>query len=290
MRQPWTGGNSDGAGSTSEEDDSDEDTSDEDSSGDEADASSASAGSGHSKLAQERVKQREAGFEWELKPHPIDNRQRRVPWHLTLNMENPQLKSPLDFFLHFLPIAALRDVATFTDETGSTEEADWRPLLYPEFLRFIAVVFLMSLDTFAYRRFIWMRDPDSSLKQAESIRSLMSRNRFEAILRCLTLSPPIPNIEAERGIGAGRCWVNALNRRFAAAVTAGEHLVVDESMISCLSLQCKFKAKIPRKPIPVGIEFKTVCDGESKILLFMEPNEGKVSNLSSACACVCVCV
>lgn len=59
--------------------------------------------------------------------------------------------------------------------------------------------------------------------------------------------------------------------------TAGDFLCIDESKVKAYHRYLTGKGKIIRKPRPIGNEFKTLCDGRSKIVLYIEMHEGKES-------------
>ena len=69
--------------------------------------------------------------------------------------------------------------------------------------------------------------------------------------------------------------LNAINSHLKETVCQGETLCIDESMVKSFAKNLKGKMKIIRKPRPIGNEFKTLCDADTKIVLHMELYEGK---------------
>ncbi|CAG8856605.1 14512_t:CDS:1, partial [Gigaspora margarita] len=72
-------------------------------------------------------------------------------------------------------------------------------------------------------------------------------------------------------------FVDAYNKNLIEAVKPGKTLCIDESMNSWLGSKNKIPGcrKIPRKPHPVGQEWKTVADGSTNIIIQLEPCEDK---------------
>lgn len=55
----------------------------------------------------------------------------------------------------------------------------------------------------------------------------------------------------------------------------GHLLTMDETMVWWTGLRSAHLTYLPRKPTPLGFQLKTLCDGQSHILLNMEICEGK---------------
>ena len=115
----------------------------------------------------------------------------------------------------------------------------------------------------------------------------MSLNRFEDIIRFLQFSS---DKDKDDQIIS---FIDAVNSSFKDALVAGDTLVVDESMVKSFHRGLKSKMKIIRKPRPIGNEYKTLCDGRSKVVLHIELYEGKdimknkehVKEYRATCAC-----
>lgn len=79
-----------------------------------------------------------------------------------------------------------------------------------------------------------------------------------------------------------RGFIDAFNSNRAATVVPGATITVDEIMSGWEGKELKYHpkgcphvTKIPRKPVPCGMEGKSSCDGESNIMLRIEIQEGK---------------
>ncbi|CAG8829392.1 38375_t:CDS:2, partial [Gigaspora margarita] len=68
---------------------------------------------------------------------------------------------------------------------------------------------------------------------------------------------------------------NAFNDNLSHAITPGSYLCIDESMCQWMGKIDKgpFQRKIPRKPHPIGCEFKAVADAQANLFLRLDPAE-----------------
>ena len=58
-------------------------------------------------------------------------------------------------------------------------------------------------------------------------------------------------------------------------MTPGPSLTLDEALISSWYRGTEGRKKIPRKPRPVGVELKNLCDSKTMINLVLEKQEAK---------------
>jgi Transposase IS4 len=110
----------------------------------------------------------------------------------------------------------------------------------------------------------------------------MTRHRFQTLSRCMRFADYDEGIVNEDPWCPIRPFINGFNYCRGRFVYVSGDLVIDECMSSWRgfdSFECIFalphKTKIIRKPEGVGAELKSLCDGESGILLFLEFMEGK---------------
>ena len=64
----------------------------------------------------------------------------------------------------------------------------------------------------------------------------------------------------------------------AEALHASETLVADESMLAWMGKHMPGWIIVPQKPKPQGLEWKTLCDIKTKLLLNIDIQEGKLRN------------
>ncbi|CAO3621055.1 unnamed protein product [Mucor hiemalis] len=67
-----------------------------------------------------------------------------------------------------------------------------------------------------------------------------------------------------------RSTIDAFNDRMAYCITPGKYLVIDESMNQWLGTGMPNLKKVPRKPHPIGQEFKTLADHHTYCILRMD--------------------
>ena len=104
---------------------------------------------------------------------------------------------------------------------------------------------------------------------------MMSRKRFESILKSIRLSDKEPPGYKDR-FWEIRDLVEAFNKRMTEAFVCGYLSCLDESMSPWTSqYTCPGWMYVPRKPHPMGNEYHTICCALSGILFAMELVEGK---------------
>ncbi|RHZ60427.1 hypothetical protein Glove_353g35 [Diversispora epigaea] len=91
----------------------------------------------------------------------------------------------------------------------------------------------------------------------------MSHQRFRNIIKYLTLTDVLAN---EDPFHFARQFHNAFNENLAKVILPGPYLCMDESM-------CQWMGKIPKKPHPIGCEFKALADTQINLFLRLDPTE-----------------
>ena len=111
-------------------------------------------------------------------------------------------------------------------------------------------------------------DPDNFIGQiaksllfsSMSFSKIMSRTRFETILKFLKLSAA--DDEDQQVLD----FVAAVKKSFQKSLISGSFINIDESIIKSFYRNLKGKVKIIRKPRPNGNELKNLADGTSEIV------------------------
>ena len=100
----------------------------------------------------------------------------------TMARADPSLRTVLGYFLHFFPIDFIKTtVITATKESLSDPLTPWE-----EFLRFLAILFLLARTQGVPRRMFWANNsPDNFSGAPFRLHEYMSRRRFESILKHL---------------------------------------------------------------------------------------------------------
>ena len=104
----------------------------------------------------------------------------------------------------------------------------------------------------------------------------LSRDRYLRITRYLSEAAPLPDGDLDRDRWRDVTWmIEAFNKSRKMHVKPGWLLCVDESMIAWTGNGCPHLSYVPRKPEPLGIEIKNLCDATSGVMLFLEIQDNK---------------
>ncbi len=96
----------------------------------------------------------------------------------------------------------------------------------------------------------------------------MARDRFEAIKAQFATHPLNPDY-SDRWYPI-RDFVDRFNKNRRENIFPSWRVVVDECMCAWRGKDLPHLSFIPRKPEPYGVEFKSIADGESGVLLTLE--------------------
>ena len=213
------------------------------------------------KLEEQKSKWKEGG--WTIDPCE------RHSFGPKLHLEAYEMVDELGYLLHFLPVSYIQDVIIpAANDLGLKNVANFQIISYEEFIIFLCLVYSMEIVKLPERRMYW-RDNQSDLFPNMEFGKHMSRNRFEEILAYLQFS------FAEDKTQQVLDFLEAVNKNLDAAVSAGQYVCIDESMIKAFHHDLPGKIKIKRKPRPIGNEVKDMSDATSMIVIRMELYEGK---------------
>ncbi|RHZ53471.1 hypothetical protein Glove_441g18 [Diversispora epigaea] len=181
--------------------------------------------------------------------------------------------TPRQFFERFLPIEYIMStVLPSTNTRARASERYWKDLTWMEFMKFIGILTIMTYVRCADICDYW------SIEQKTGGVSLgfgqyMSHRRFRDIVKFLTLTDT--PIDDNDPFYFARKFHNEFNENLAKAITPGSILCIDESMCQWMGKIDKgpFQRKIPRKPHPIGCEFKTMADARTNLFLQLDPVE-----------------
>jgi hypothetical protein len=156
----------------------------------------------------------------------------------------------------------------------------WEPITLKDFRAFLGIVLLMGIKDLPCIRDYW-RISEPSL-YCPIIASVMSRDRFEQILRCLHLVNK-DTVETDKHsplydpLIKCRWLLEALIRNSQALQNADEYLCVDESIVAYAGRYCAFKQYIPSKPTRYGIKVWMLCCSTTKYCYVFEVYVGKTN-------------
>ena len=150
-----------------------------------------------------------------------------------------------------------------TNLFASKENEKWKDVTFVEFINFLGLMYFMEVYRLPEQSMYWRTEADGAFL-GMCFGKYMTRNRFEDIIKYLTLS-----FEENRD-HQFNSFFDAVNKQFKQTIVPGDFICIDESMVKAYQRTLRAKKKIRRKPQPVGNEFHTICDGLSKIVLHME--------------------
>ena len=187
---------------------------------------------------------------------------------------NPTIEQLFEMFF-FKPFI----IEVIIPETNKRMKQDrHRPVTYGEFLRWLGLWFLMATITGPDRSDFWsLGEVDCFVGAPMLLGHLMSRKRFEAILKALSYTSRQRPAFWDR-FWEGRQMLDAWNTNMMEQFTPSWVNCLDESMSTWTNkYSCPGWMFGPRKPWPFGNEYHTVCCSLSGILWQMELVEGKDS-------------
>ena len=214
--------------------------------------------------------QKETDFGWKVGERNIDTRlgDTRGYGPKLVNFDTLNTNE-LDYFLHFFPMKYLREVILpETNQRGRNTISGWVEISVGEFIVWLGIRFVQETVRLPTINDYWNTPQDGAFP-AMNMERYMGRARFFNISKALKLAATDVE-EAEVLI-----FIDVLNQVFQSALTPGSDLTVDESMISSRHRNLEGKKKIKRKPRPIGVEIKNLCDSRSMINLVLEKNESK---------------
>ena len=180
-----------------------------------------------------------------------------------------------------MPADLMRNII---EATNLHTEMAQKPLDYEQLQHFFGILLAMTLASGGERKCVWKTESNGPFP-APALGRYMACHDFERILRNLKLCVYTDEELADDPWLPIRSAVDSFNRNRRGGISPGVTLCADESMGSWRGLAAKVDdavvglphvTKIARKPEGVGTEYRTLSCGETKIMLQLEIQEGKV--------------
>jgi hypothetical protein len=191
----------------------------------------------------------------------------------------------IDFFLHFFPPMLLSSILTATNAQLGMQHGQPKPMTIDTLLHFFGILLSFSLapNKNGDRRYFW-GDGQDRLFPSPRLGRFMPRDVFEEYLRNFRLSIyTVADVAADlwRPI---RFAIESFNEHRPTVFKPGTYICGDESMsewrgrawhVGDTVIGLPHVTKIARKPKGVGTEIRSLADGETRIILGLEIQEGK---------------
>ncbi|KAG2211228.1 hypothetical protein INT47_006348 [Mucor saturninus] len=188
----------------------------------------------------------------------------------TFNLSNKLTASPADYFLYFLPVEFISDVVIHNiNQHALSIMNTWISVTFVEYLTWIALLMNMTVMHHVDKRAYWHMG-SSHLMPNINFTEYMEYDRFFAILRVHVFEVPSGAQQLLDPLYQIRRFLDAFNKTLAKALTPGRYLCVDESMNQWLGSGMPNLKKVPRKPHPIGQEFKTLADHDTYCIVQLD--------------------
>ena len=175
-----------------------------------------------------------------------------------------------------------RYASEILDEKGKTRGGwEWTPLGLQEFRAYISICLFMGLKKLPSHRLYWSKD--EPLFHCLVISQMMTRDRYEAISRCLHVANA-PTSVTDRDsptydkLHKIRWMLDEVRDRCKAMWSPNQQMTVDESMVMYKGKYCSVRQYMPNKPVRFGIKVWAATDALSKYLWNFDIYCGKGGN------------
>lgn len=189
-----------------------------------------------------------------------------------LQVEAPDGDDPLFFFNLFINDELLQEIVdrsnAYADRVINSSRPlrrnsilnTWNNVTLEEMRQFLGLIFHMGLVAMPSYRCYWSTD---RLYKNELFKSVMSRNRFQSIMRFLNFGEE-PSFQNDR-LSKVRFLLNHLNSTVADVYTPEKELSLDESMMLWRG-RLVFRQYIKNKRHKYGVKFFELCTNDGFVL------------------------
>ena len=183
--------------------------------------------------------------------------------------------SLFDMWLLWSDNERIAEVAAYIDGRGRHKFTNtWKTLTTGLFIRWLGLWHQMLADPIpGDRRSYWTnkKDYECFSRDRASFSEVMDIHQFEEIY-CAFGVPPGDEEDSHYLV---RTSIDHFNSHAVKIYGPGWLIVVDESMIAWTGRGMPGWIVVPRKPKPMGMECKTACCSETKIIIRLDVQEGK---------------
>ena len=191
------------------------------------------------------------------------------------------------FFKRFCTFSIIQEIVrqtnlyakTWCDKMKHTKgRPKWIPVKIREMLAFFGICILMGIKKQPSIRNY--REELEPFLLCNVNPKVMSRQRFESILRCIYLVEKCTIVKDPKALGfdmlAKTRWLlTEMTKNFQAHFNPGEYICVDEMMVPYSGRYCYIKQYMKSKPIRYGIKIWAMCCSGTKYIHNLEVYLGK---------------
>lgn len=181
-------------------------------------------------------------------------------------LPNCRTASPADYFLFFLPMDFINNVVIPNINAYAMTIVDnWVEITFLEYITWMALLTNMTVLNHIDKRAYWHMG-SSHLFPIVNFSEYMSFDRFNLINQWHIFEIPDGVAEITDTLYQIRRFLAEFNTTLSKALEPGKYLCVDESMNQWLGKGMPNLKKVPRKPHPIGQEYKTLADHDTYLM------------------------
>ncbi|OBZ82421.1 hypothetical protein A0J61_09529 [Choanephora cucurbitarum] len=177
----------------------------------------------------------------------------------TISLKGALNVTPLDYFLFFLPLHHFSSIIGNINIHAARSATSWRKLTLNKYLMWIALLTVMTVIRHSDRKAYW-RQGRRHFHFVINFSEYMSYQRFIDIMRMHTFEVPGLSRKLANSLYQICPTITSFNDHMVNCLVPGKCSVIDESMNPWLGV-------VPRKPHPIGQEFKTLTDHHTHCIL-----------------------
>jgi hypothetical protein len=204
-------------------------------------------------------------------PHLYDRQS-----YLRRRLDVDGIITPAQIFKMFFPMKFLEaNIVPATNDNGRKLYNTWLPTSAKELLEYIAVNMLMGCHLHSDKSEFWGEATDDDSELQIRVDKYMKKSRYEQLSSAIAVTK---SSDIRDSFGMVRPLIAAFNLNMKDQFCSGFLNCIDESMMSWENPNsCAGWMAVLRKPMPLGNEYHTLGDVETKIIYYIEVVEGKDS-------------
>jgi hypothetical protein len=161
------------------------------------------------------------------------------------------------------------DVTPNTISHARSINRNWADLVFLEYVTWLVLLMTMTLCRYANKKAYW-RMGSSSFMLIIDFNEYMVYDRFNSTTQFHVFEAPDGKRKETDPLYQSRCYLDAFNKALVRLMEPGRYLCVDKSINQWLDCDFPNLKKIPRKPYPIGQEFKALMGKITSYILQLD--------------------